>query len=273
MDNKGKILIVDDDQTTRYMLQTILQDAGYICKSVENGTKGIEAATIVDAPKIIIMDWMMPDIDGIEAIKLIKKKQARKQEYSYIIMLTSRSDVRDLVYALDNGADDFVNKPFNSQELLARIKVGFKFFELKKKITDNIKELQEHHSEIYKLQDLLPVCCKCHKIKNPDGYWEKFEKYLQLHGITFSHGLCNECYNKELQELNIDEYEHELLDLNYKIHSLHENMDGIGNNIHEIHDGLENISDMSQELSALVKNKFKDKCKNCKTMSECDKCY
>lgn len=199
-ENKN-ILIVDDDELSRVSTCNLLKKYGYDCTCVDNGLDAINIALKGDEenrPNVILMDWVLPDLDGLEATKVIKSS---RNQFVYIIILTAMSRVEDLVTALDRGADDFISKPYDIHELIARVKAGFKVVMLNNIVNEYMLELKRKSYEIKKLKDLLPICCKCHKIRSSDGYWEKLERYLQEYGLLFSHGYCDECLNKEISDL------------------------------------------------------------------------
>ncbi len=113
------ILVVEDDKAIRDMLCFSLRHAGFICEAVGDAERGLEAIKL-QRPDIILLDWMLPGIDGIEFIRRL-----RSNEYLAdipVIMLTAKGESEDLVKGLSVGADDYVNKPFSPSELVARIK-------------------------------------------------------------------------------------------------------------------------------------------------------
>jgi two-component system cell cycle response regulator len=115
-----RILIAEDSPMCRKLLETILEKKPYELCSVANGREALDAFAHF-CPDIIITDWMMPDVSGIELCRQIRKAQDGR---AYIILVTQKSEKEDVIEALDAGADDYVTKPFNTGELLARIRVG-----------------------------------------------------------------------------------------------------------------------------------------------------
>jgi two-component system chemotaxis response regulator CheY len=135
-----KILIVEDEKISRMILLRALEKQGYEVLVAEDGQEGWE---IFQKEKediyLAILDWMMPKMDGLELCHHIKKSQV--SHYVYVMFLTGKSDVKDIVEGLDRGADDYLTKPFDNRELLSRIKVGLKIVELEKALKEANRKL------------------------------------------------------------------------------------------------------------------------------------
>ncbi|MCK9407537.1 MAG: response regulator [Bacteriovoracaceae bacterium] len=121
MKTKDRILIIDDDQMFLGMVQSMLHDEGYEIAANTNVREGLERLDRFD-PDVLILDWQMPGITGIEAIDMIRKQQ--KYDSLYIIMLSGKIMTDNIVTAITAGADDYVIKPFSSEELMARVLNG-----------------------------------------------------------------------------------------------------------------------------------------------------
>jgi len=122
-----RILIADDDSVSRQLLLGALRQMGHDVVAVADGRAACDALVSADAPQFAILDWMMPDLDGLAVCREIRRLQAR---YIYIILLTSRSGREDMVTGLAAGADDFLTKPFDKHELQARIQSGLRILDL-----------------------------------------------------------------------------------------------------------------------------------------------
>lgn len=154
MINEDKILIVEDEEDSRFIYERLLTKSGYNIKTAENGD---EALNIIDEykPKIILADWTMPKLNGIELCNIIKSKEEYK--LIYFILLTARTSLKDRVEGLDTGADDYLVKPIDNQELVARIRAGLRIHNLQ----NELKSI-EHNKAIVEL-----ACTIGHQINNP----------------------------------------------------------------------------------------------------------
>jgi putative two-component system response regulator len=119
-----KILIAEDNHLYRVALEATLTEWGYEVVAVEDGLAAYEVLQAEDAPKVAILDWMMPGLEGVQVCQ--KVRALRKPEPPYLIVLTSRDGKEDIVAALESGADDHVAKPFDRAELKARLRVGLR---------------------------------------------------------------------------------------------------------------------------------------------------
>ena len=150
-----KILIAEDEKITRTMLARKLNNWGYEVVSASDGNEAWEILQQKDAPNLIILDWMMPGMDGVEICRRLKQIETKTP--SYIILLTSLDNEEDIVSGLDAGADDYITKPFKSSELRSRINVGRR-----------IIELQASLIEKEKLQGIIEMAgAVCHELNQP----------------------------------------------------------------------------------------------------------
>jgi diguanylate cyclase (GGDEF)-like protein len=129
-----RILIADDDLTSRLVLTGVLKKGGHDVVVTMDGTEAWEAMRRPDAPSLAILDWMMPGLAGVEVCRLIRGRQS--DQPPYLILLTSRGEKADIVAGLEAGADDYLAKPFDSGELRARIDVGWRVIELQAKLIE-----------------------------------------------------------------------------------------------------------------------------------------
>ena len=124
-----RILIADDDVTSRMVLSQVLKKLGHEVLVTEDGTQAWQALQRPDAPRLAILDWMMPGLEGPEIVR--KVRAAQTDRAPYIIILTSKNEKEAIVEGLEAGADDFVSKPFDPGELRARVEVGRRMIEMK----------------------------------------------------------------------------------------------------------------------------------------------
>ncbi len=173
-----KILIAEDEAITRLLLSGLLQNLGHEVVVAKNGQQAWEAFTREYFP-VVISDWIMPELDGLDLCRMIRAEQAEK--YTYIILVTALSGKKNYLEGMDAGADDFVTKPFDPDELTARLRVA-----------ERILQLQEH---VKRLEGLLPTCMYCKKVRDRDDVWTPLEEYIIARtDAAFSHGICPECY-------------------------------------------------------------------------------
>lgn len=195
------ILIIDDNPDNLRLLSSILQDHGYRARAANNGKRAL--ATIEkEQPGLILLDIMMPEMDGYEVCKKLKENKSTVN--IPVIFTSALYETVDKVKAFSIGAVDYITKPFNSEEILARINTHLSLRALQVKLEENNRELQEAIEENKLLRGFLPICACCKKIRNDKGYWEQIESYISEHtSAKFSHGYCNECANKLFPELDL----------------------------------------------------------------------
>jgi phosphoserine phosphatase RsbU/P len=197
-----KTLIAEDDSVSRRLLQAALHKWGYDVTVTTHGREAWEALQQPDAPSLLILDWLMPEIDGVEICRRIRASDALKS--SYVILLTSRGSKEDIVEGLEAGADDYVTKPFDHGELRARVQVGSRVIGLQNALAERVHQLEEAIASVKTLQGLLPICCYCKKIRDDGNYWHRVESYIAGHAnVRFSHGICPDCNEKLKAELNL----------------------------------------------------------------------
>jgi len=136
-----RILIAEDDRITRQLLEKALVKRGYEVVVTCDGNEAWDVLQCPDAPQLAILDWMMPDMDGVEVCTKVRAE--KKEPYTYLILLTAKGNKEDIAVGLDTGANDYVTKPFNLRELQARVKVGMRMVDLQNSLADHVKKLQE----------------------------------------------------------------------------------------------------------------------------------
>jgi DNA-binding response OmpR family regulator len=190
-----KTLIAEDDSVSRRLLQAALTKWGYDVVAVTNGREAWETLQQPEAPHLVILDWLMPDMDGVQICR--QARQSPVLQNRYIILLTSRGSKEDVVSGLEAGADDYVTKPFDHGELRARVQVGSRVVKLQAALADRVRELEVAVANVRTLQGLLPICCYCKKIRDDGNYWHRVESYMTDHtNVRFSHGICPDCSDR-----------------------------------------------------------------------------
>jgi DNA-binding response OmpR family regulator len=189
---KMKVLVADDEAVFRTMLQKFLTHWGHTVTTVGDGEEAWNALSTTEGPQLAMLDWMMPRLAGPELCRRIRNTPETKGVY--VILLTARRERGDIVAGLQAGADDYVIKPFDSEELRARVAVGERVVGLQNALNIRIHELQHALDHVHTLQGLIPICSYCKRVRNEREYWERVESYISARtDARFSHGVCPEC--------------------------------------------------------------------------------
>ena len=175
-----KILVAEDDGVSRLMLTTKLKKLGHEIIATEDGVTAWEAFRS-EHPQLVITDWMMPNVDGLELCRRIRSYDQEK--YTYVIMLTALTGKNNFLEGMDAGADDFLTKPIDMEELTARLRVAQRILALQ--------------TEVKQLEGFLNICAYCKKIRDEANVWQPMEGYISKRSdATFSHGYCPDCMEK-----------------------------------------------------------------------------
>jgi diguanylate cyclase (GGDEF)-like protein len=132
-----RILIADDEPVSLRMLERTLQRAGYDVTAVRNGRAAVEELCRPEGPRLALLDWMMPELDGPAVCREVRSQ--RGKSHVHLILLTSKNTKQDIVIGLESGADDYLIKPFDPEELKARLHTGLRILQLE----DNLLEARE----------------------------------------------------------------------------------------------------------------------------------
>jgi CheY-like chemotaxis protein len=195
---RSKILIADDEPVTRAAVKKVVTRRGWEVVVCDNGHDAAAQFDLENPPDVAVLDWMMPGLDGSELCQRLRKKKVR----AYLIMLTGRTRPEDLVQALASGADDYVRKPFDWSELIARIKVGVRVSLLQRQLDEKVCQLQASLANAKQLGGLLPICSYCKRIRDDRDYWNGLEHYISSHSdAKFTHGVCPSCMRDALSEV------------------------------------------------------------------------
>jgi phosphoserine phosphatase RsbU/P len=183
---QSTILVAEDDPVSARILEVTLLKLGYQPVIARHG---LEAWKRFDEHpvRLIVSDWMMPRLDGLA---FCEKVRARSQTpYTYFILLTAnQTSAHNYELAALAGVDDFLTKPLDRDAIRMRLRVA--------------ERILKYTAEIQQLQEMIPICAYCHKVRDQDDYWDRIESYIQKKtGSTFSHVACPQCYEKELERL------------------------------------------------------------------------
>jgi signal transduction histidine kinase len=185
----AKILVIDDDVTVQLVLKNLLQKHCYEVTIAQNGEEGLYQAQLIQ-PDLIICDWMMPYLDGLEVCRRVKANPDLSS--TYLIILTMRDEICDRIQGLDGGADEFITKPIQPDDLLARVRAGLRSSQLIQQLDRDLRQLRETQAELIHSEKMLSlwqlVAGIAHEINNP---------------VTFISGNLThvEHYSQELIEL------------------------------------------------------------------------
>ena len=207
------ILIVDDIAKNIQVLGSILLKDGYAISFATSGQQALEMVAAEDYD-LILLDIMMPELDGFEVCRRIKLMSGKNQ--IPVIYLTARTQKQDVVEGLSSGAVDYITKPFNSAELRARVNTHLELKQARDQIAQQNLQLRSQNEDLEKLnrelkqamekiktlEGIIPICCMCKKIRDDGGYWEMIEEYMARHSdAVFSHGICPECARKHYPDI------------------------------------------------------------------------
>ncbi len=201
-----KILIAEDNKVSRRILQVTLTDAGHEVIATQNGAAAWAVLEKDDSPNLAILDWIMPEMDGLEICRRVRQQSSATPVY--IILLTAKPHKADVVRGLEAGANDYMLKPFDRDELRARVRVGEMVVTLQQNLAARVEELENALVQVKLLQGILPICSYCKDIRNDQNYWQKLDIYVTEHSeAKFSHSICPTCYESvvepQLKEQNI----------------------------------------------------------------------
>jgi DNA-binding response OmpR family regulator len=179
-----KILVVEDEDDSRETLRLLLELDGHHVVSARNGSEGWHAYTLSPFP-IVISDWLMPKMDGLELCRHIRA--AENASYSYVILVSALKGKSSYLQGMAAGADDFISKPYDPDELKSRLIVAERIIG----VQDRVK----------RLEGILPTCMYCKKIRDEQNEWVGIEAYITKRSeASFSHGVCPSCYESVLKQ-------------------------------------------------------------------------
>ncbi|MDM8551756.1 response regulator [Desulfobacterales bacterium HSG2] len=193
-----KVLIADDEMLIKEAIEALLTKWGYEVVTASDGNEAWEILRDEDAPRLAILDWMMPGLSGPEICRKVRKLP--RSEMTSLILLTSKGHKTDIVAGLEAGANDYIIKPFDYEELRVRVQIASQMVKLQTALADRVEQLEKAMMHIKMLQGFLPICSYCKKIRNDQNYWQQLETYFSTHSdVQFSHGICPECYEKHVR--------------------------------------------------------------------------
>jgi len=185
-----RILIAEDDLTSRTLLAEMLKKQGHEVAATVNGVEAWQKLQQPGPPALAILDWMMPEMDGLELVGRIRAQQTDRPPY--IIMLSAKGDKADIIAGLEAGANDYLAKPFDAGELRARIEVGRRMVEMQDALIES-KEILAHQATHDPLTGLL----------NRRAILDRLRKELaraNRHGDLLAVGMCDMDHFKQVND-------------------------------------------------------------------------
>ncbi len=181
---QNPILMAEDDPVSAKILQIALSKLGYDPVIVRDGAEAWDRFDH-EPVRLIVSDWMMPGLDGLAFCEKVRARA--RTPYTYFILLTANNtSAENYALATSAGIDDFLTKPLDRIALQMRLAVA--------------ERILKYTAEIRHLQEMIPICVYCRRVRDEHDYWDLVESYIQKEtGSRFSHGACPECYEKELE--------------------------------------------------------------------------
>lgn len=181
------ILVVDDSRSVRLTYKQALKNETDSLHFFQDGQELLDNFQAIPGPHIIVLDWLMPNLSGLETCKRIRETHHRLS--TYIIMVSAKDKAGDIVECLDAGANDYLKKPVVLPELAARVRLG--------------RECLVLFEELNLLRGLIPICAWCHKVRDENNLWKQVDTFFQrFPDLKFSHGICPSCRDKVLASEN-----------------------------------------------------------------------
>ncbi|MGH7957311.1 MAG: response regulator [Opitutaceae bacterium] len=177
-----KILTVEDDLVARAVLRQALLRLGHEAVEASDGGAAWEMLQKNSDVRVVVSDWTMPNSDGLALCRKIRSRIG--SEYTYFILLTSRDASKEnQTEAIDAGVDDFLTKPLDFPDLWMRLRVA--------------ERILRYTTQVRQLEEMLPICSYCKKIRDDQNYWQQLEGYIKDRtGSDFSHSVCPDCYQR-----------------------------------------------------------------------------
>jgi sigma-B regulation protein RsbU (phosphoserine phosphatase) len=194
-----KVLVVEDDPFFQRVLHKRIAIDGYQVMTASDGREGMKAIVTFE-PDLVISDWMMPQVDGLELCQSVKT--GLRESAPYFILLTAKGEINDRLLGLETGADDYLVKPCDQGELMARVRAGLRIVVLTQELRHSLNdlkqakaELEAGQAELSRLSENLPICAQCKRVRGANGKWQELEQYLKTRlQADHDHAICPDCH-------------------------------------------------------------------------------
>jgi sigma-B regulation protein RsbU (phosphoserine phosphatase) len=177
------VLVIEDQPVAALQMVAALRSLGHDPRHAVDGEEALRLLAAEDAPRVIVSDWRMPGVDGLELCRRIRR---RAGDYVYFILVSTAGvtpENRDA--ALTAGVDDFLAKPLEPDELRMRLHVA--------------ERILKFTAQVDQLESFLPICGYCKKIRDDRNYWAQVEEYYaKRDGTQFCHSVCPDCYETKM---------------------------------------------------------------------------
>jgi len=196
-----KILVADDDRIAATVLAQTLRQWEFDVTVADDGAEALRhLQSEVATPTLAILDWMMPQLEGADVCRRVRLEMPWAN--MYLMLLTSLESKDRIIAGLEAGADDYLIKPFDPDELRARINVGIRVLALQERLAERVNQLEDALANVKQLHGLLPICSYCKRIRGDDQYWTAVESYIaERSDAQFSHGICPPCASELEREI------------------------------------------------------------------------
>ena len=196
-DRPLRVLLVDDDEDDFVLTRELLGDipgGQFVLDHAPTYEAGLEAVC-AGGHDVYLLDYLLGARTGIDLLTEAHGRGCRAP----VILLTGNQDRRDVIAGLESGADDYITKPCDWEELRARLLIGRRIVSLQQALASRVRELQTALADVRRLSGLLPICAYCKRIRDDQDYWKQIEQYVSEHtDAQFSHGICPECLETHL---------------------------------------------------------------------------
>jgi sigma-B regulation protein RsbU (phosphoserine phosphatase) len=201
-----KVLIVEDDPFFLRVLQKRIASEGYRVASAVDGREGMKAIVTFE-PDLVVSDWMMPGVDGLELCQSVKT--GLREAAPYFILLTAKGEISDKLLGLQTGADDYLTKPCDQGELMARVRAGVRIVSLTQQLRRSVADLQVANAELGVVRATtgsvappVAVCAGCRRVRSGDGDWQDLDQLVaRQRGASPDASLCPDCAGAGLHDL------------------------------------------------------------------------
>jgi sigma-B regulation protein RsbU (phosphoserine phosphatase) len=194
-----KLLLIEDHADIAANITEFFEGRGDAVEHVADGAAGLQKA-LSDPYDAIVLDLLLPGLDGLSLCRQLR--HAGRTQVP-VLMLTAKDLLADKIEGFEAGADDYLVKPFDAEELRARVHTGLRIVSLQDRLAEQVAVLQEAIANVKQLKGLLPMCSYCKSIRNDGDYWQQLETYISDHSeAEFSHGICPNCFERAKREFD-----------------------------------------------------------------------